>query len=153
MSKWQGLPPKPNEFFGFCYLITNNITGRKYIGKKQYWKLRPRKYRSLKRPAYDKSNWREDCWTESDWEKYTGSCDPLNADIKEHGIENFTFEIISNHTCKGDLHYAEIEWQVKCDVLTAKDEEGNRLYYNGNIAAIKFIPPNKPSEKLDHDHE
>ena len=40
--------------------------------------------------------------------------------------------------------------QHKLDVLTATAEDGSRLWYNNNIAAIKFIPnENKLLDKIN----
>jgi len=36
-SHWTGKKPDPENYFGFVYEITNNLTGRKYIGRKFYW--------------------------------------------------------------------------------------------------------------------
>jgi len=44
------------------------------------------------------------------------------------------------------LHWSEIQFQVHLDVLKAKDVDGNRLYYNGMIAGIKFIPKDEYPE-------
>jgi hypothetical protein len=117
-------------YYGFLYIITNNITGKKYIGRKFYHTYRKRK--KLK---------------ESNWRKYTGSCKPLNEDIKTLGKENFTFEIFKQYLTRGNVVYYECNYQHKFDVLTARDEEGERLWYNGNIGAIKFIPPEEHSSE------
>lgn len=147
-TPWQGLTPRPDEYFGFCYRITNKLTNKKYIGKKVYHRMNPK--RSRKKPITDVSGkWNPDHWIPSDWETYTGSCNELNEDIAKEGIGNFTFEIISQHACLGDLTYAEVEWLVKEDTLVLRDQEGERVYYNGNIGQIRFIPPQKKSEKLN----
>jgi hypothetical protein len=147
LVKWQGLTPKPSEFFGFIYRVTNMLDGRRYIGKKQYHRPNPK--RSRKKPIADTTGkWNPDHWLASDWATYTGSCKELNADIKEHGMHNFTFEIIAQCACRGDLSYTEVEMLVKLNTLTLRDEDDNRVYYNGNISAIKFIPPNKKKETI-----
>lgn len=125
---WQGERPDPNEYYGFLYIITNNLTGKKYIGRKFY-------HMYSKRKRIKESNWRT----------YTGSCKPLNEDIKKHGKSNFTFEIFKQYRTRGCVVYYECNYQHKFDVLTAKDNEGERLWYNGNIGAIKFIPPDEDS--------
>lgn len=115
----------PEGFFGFVYLITNNITGRKYIGKKQFNSYRSKKVKDKKR--------RKHYILESDWKDYWGSCEELLEDIKEFGVKNFSREILRLCKTKRDLTYSEVELQIKADVLTALDEKGNRLYYNSNI--------------------
>ena len=144
---WQGLKPASHNFFGFIYLITNTLNGRRYVGKKQYWLSRSP--RSKRATNIRSTKWSPEHWKESDWKRYTGSSKELNKDIGINGLHNFTFEIIGHYTTKGDLHYAEIEEQVMQNVLKAKDAEGNRLYYNKSIAAIRFIPPNAYHERRD----
>lgn len=147
-TKWQGLKPRPDKFFGFIYRIINTVTGKMYIGKKQYHRLNPR--RTRKRPLCDTSSelWQPQHWLPSDWEYYKGSCKHLHTDIAQEGEDKFVFEIVTQVSTKGDLSWQEIRTQVESDVLCATDEKGERLYYNGNISAIRFIPPNKHMEKL-----
>jgi hypothetical protein len=146
--QWQGLRPNPSKFFGFIYRITHKVSGIKYVGKKQFWTVAPK--RTRKRPiadlTSDQFNW--DHWKESDWETYTGSSDKLNKLIKADGHEAFDFHIVKQVSCKGDLTYSETEMLVKLDTLTERDARGERSYLNGNISAIRFIPPNKESEEL-----
>ena len=123
---WTGWKPNPEHNYGFVYRITNNINGKQYIGRKFY-------HRYSRRKKVGESNWRY----------YTGSCKPLNEDIEKHGKDNFTFEIIMDYKYRGNVIYYEANLQHKYDVLTAKDSCGNRLWYNGNIGAIKFIPRNE----------
>ncbi len=146
-TQWVGLTPRPDKFFGFVYQIVDLTTGMMYIGKKQYHKLNPK--RSRKKPICDTSGaWNPLHWRPSDWLTYTGSCNNLNADIAKKGIENFKFFIIGQYSCKGDLSYAEVEAIIKHDALTLLDKDGERVYYNGNVGAIRFIPPNKEKELL-----
>ena len=104
--------------FGFIYLITNTVSGRKYIGKKQCIsriKRRPLKGRKNKRVEYK----------ESDWEIYTSSSNELNADIEKFGKDSFVFKIIRTCDSKWSLAYYEIKEQLEKDVLLRDD------YYNG----------------------
>lgn len=126
---WVGLEPDPDKYYGFLYIITNNVTGKKYIGRKFYHMYKKRKK-----------------FKESNWRSYTGSCKPLNEDIKKLGKSNFTFEIFKQYIARGNVVYYECNYQHKFDVLTARDENGERLWYNGNIGAIKFIPPEEHSQ-------
>ena len=43
------------------------------------------------------------------------------------------------------MHYAEVELQIQEDVLRTKLDDGTKKYYNGHIAAVKFIPPSEHS--------
>lgn len=119
---WIGKNPNPDKYFGFVYEITNLTTGRKYIGKKQYHRWSKRKIAGSNK-----------------WEFYTGSSKELNADIKKYGKENFEFKIIKNYLTRGGLVYAEANIQHKKDVLTLH-KNNERVYYNKQISAIKFIP-------------
>lgn len=133
MTPWSSVPDDIEPYFGFIYRITNRVNGMQYIGKKQFWSLTRVAVKGRKNKKHVKK--------ESDWQKYTGSSVRLNADIDKYGMDNFTFEILSLHRSKGSLHYAEVETQVKMDVLRSRFPDGSRMYYNGNISAVKFIPP------------
>jgi hypothetical protein len=109
--------------FGFVYLITNMITGRKYLGKKQF-----HSYRKKKRVA------------ETKWQNYTGSSVELNQDIKNMRKSNFHFLILQVYKTRGGLVYGEANMQHKLDTLTDTDKDGDRNWYNKQIGSIKFIP-------------
>jgi len=137
---WKGEIPDPTRYFGFIYLIECTLTGKKYVGKKQYWASKPSP--GCKSRVTDKTStkWKESCWKKGDWEKYTGSSKEFNSYIREIGKDNFVFTILSQHESKGSLHYAEIKEQVIRDVLTAELSPGEYEYFNKQIAAIKFRP-------------
>lgn len=106
--------------YGFIYVITNTVTGKKYFGKKQMKsvkKLKPLKGRKNKR-HFDK---------ETDWKTYTSSSNDLNTDIQSLGKDKFTFEIIRFCESKFELAYYEAKIQFDNDVLL---REG---FYNGII--------------------
>ena len=140
---WGGVEADPDNYFGFIYIIESRL-GRKYIGKKQYFLSANRKQKITDRQS---SQWKDELWKESDWKTYTGSSKELNKDIKKYGKEIFLFTILRNCRSKGDLHYAEIEEQVKRNVLKEKSENGEYVYYNKSIAAIRFRPPDFASEE------
>lgn len=125
-------PLDPDENFGFIYQITNLQTGKSYIGKKQYWFKR-----KIQKAGYKR---KQTVVFESDWRTYTGSCKPLNKDIKSLGLENFECTILFQCRTLGHLTYSEANLQHKMDVLTAKLPNGEPAYYNGAILGIKFIP-------------
>lgn len=129
----------PEDWFGFIYRITNLTNNREYIGKKQFFGKRTKK-------VAGRTN-RKHFQVDSNWQQYTGSSVSLNNDIEKLGKENFYFEIISLHKTKGSLHYAEVELQVKENVLKETFDDGSRKYYNGHIAAVKFLPPDEHSDE------
>ena len=120
----------PEESFGFVYLITNTSTDRKYIGKKQYYAYKKKKK-----------------WKPSNWKKYTSSSRTVNEDIEQYGMDNFKFEMLFDCSTKAGLTYSEVKMQYDCNVLTARDDTGEREYYNGMIGAIKFIPGHDVSDE------
>ena len=65
----------PEDAYGFVYLITNNVTGRKYIGKKLFWF---KKIKTVKGK-------RKRIKVESDWRDYWSSSDDVKKDVKELG--------------------------------------------------------------------
>tara|TARA_R110000868_G_scaffold168483_3_gene403271 strand:+ start:7627 stop:8223 length:597 start_codon:yes stop_codon:yes gene_type:complete len=118
-----------NDYFGFIYIITNQITGKKYLGRKFFHVHQKRKR-----------------VRESPWRTYMGSCKPLSEDIKTLGKANFTFEIFRLYTSRGGLSYFETYHLAKNDVLTQRDDEGERTWYNNHIGAVKWIAPFEVSE-------
>ena len=115
----------PDIYYGFVYLITNTVSGRKYIGRKFY-----HTYKKRKRVR------------ESNWRVYAGSCKPLKEDMKRLGKDKFTFEIICNYKTRGGVVSGEVHFQTDNDVLSPELLPcGERLYYNGQIGSVKFITP------------
>lgn len=109
-----------DETFGFIYEITNKITNKKYIGKKQcFMRIKRKPLKGKKRNRI--------CKTESTWKSYTSSSNEINEDIKKHGKENFEFKILRTCDSKWALAYYEIKEQIDKNVLFRND------YYNGII--------------------
>lgn len=98
-----------NYFYGFVYLITNLITGKKYIGRKYFWKRNKGKY------------------SESDWREYYGSSKFLNEDILKYGKENFKREILSLHKNRKAVNYSELETIIKHNAIFDDN------YYNKSL--------------------
>jgi len=159
-TNWCGLKPNSTKFFGFIYLITNKLTGRLYIGKKQYWMKK--NIKGCKSVITDKQalNWKPECWRESDWRNYKGSSNDLTKDIREFGTDNFQFKIIKHCRSRGSLTYSEIAEQVLSGCLWRILADGVPLYYNKRIAAVKFKPPIytaeaaiKPKQRKAYDYK
>jgi hypothetical protein len=117
----------PEDCVGFVYLISNNVTGRKYIGKKLA-KFSKTTYKVVKQKNGIKKRKKIRSKIESDWQLYYGSNDQLNEDIKKLGIENFTREILYYCRSKAECSYVEAREQFTRKVLETDD------YYNGQIS-------------------
>ena len=109
------------DFFGFVYRITNNQTGKQYIGRKYF--TQRRKPRGGKRKVT----------SESDWKKYYGSSDELKTDVKALGKHLFKREIISLHSTLGQVNYEETRQLFINNVLTEATGDGQPAFYNSNI--------------------
>lgn len=111
-----------NDNFGFVYRITNLLNGKEYIGRKYFWQLR--KPRGGGRRVKSESNWK----------KYYGSSDLLNAERSEAGSNTFfRREILSVHATKGRTNYEETRQLFLNNVLSESLDDGTPKYYNSNI--------------------
>lgn len=127
------------DHYGFVYAITCLPTDQKYIGKKFFWSKRtlpPLKGKTRKRHIKK----------ESDWKEYRSSSKIVHALIDTHGVDNFSFEILSLHPNKAETNYAELRYQIILDVLDSRMENGERKYLNENIERRYY-----PSEKFGRD--
>jgi hypothetical protein len=116
----------PEDCVGFVYIITNIISGKKYIGKKlAKFSKTTQKTVKLKNGTKKKKKIRGKI--DSDWRTYYGSSPNLKADIEQIGAENFTREILYYCTGKAELSYLEAREQFERKVLESDD------YYNGII--------------------
>ena len=116
----------PDSCVGFVYLITNNLTGRKYIGKKLA-KFSKTTYRTVKQKNGIKKKKRIRSKIDSDWQQYYGSSAELSTDIEKLGTDNFTREILFYCNSKSECSYIEAREQFSRKVLESQD------YYNGHI--------------------
>lgn len=146
---WIGMPlGAEKKDWGFIYLITNIITGKQYIGKKQFlwWNGPSGGYKCTNRN--DDFWFTPSAWKDSDWKEYVSSCIPLQKDIAHFGQHNFTFEVLGTCEDKLSLHLAEVEEMMARDVLEAVDEDGEYAYYNANIASLEFRAPFRKDKVL-----
>ena len=116
----------PEDCVGFVYVITNNVTGRKYIGKKLA-KFSKTTYRTVKLKNGNKKRKRIRGKIESDWQTYYGSNHELNLDIERLGTDNFTREILFYCGSKAECSYIEAREQFSRRVLESD------AWYNGHI--------------------
>ena len=116
----------PEDCVGFVYLITNNVSGKKYIGKKLA-KFSKTSYKVIKLKNGNKKRKKIKSKIDSDWQLYYGSNDQLNQDILALGADNFTREILFYCKSKAECSYVEAREQFNHRVLESDD------YYNGQI--------------------
>ena len=116
----------PEDCVGFVYSITNNLSGRKYIGKKLA-KFSKTTYRTVKQRNGNKRRQRIRSKIDSDWQTYWGSSPELQRDVEQLGTENFSREILYYCQSKAECSYIEAREQFTRRVLESTD------YYNGII--------------------
>jgi len=117
----------PEDCVGFVYLITNLVTGRKYIGKKLA-KFSKTTYKVVQLKNGNKKKKKIRSKIDSDWLTYYGSNDELNKDIQTLGQENFKREILYYCSSKAQCSYIEAREQFRHQVLESD------AYYNGQIS-------------------
>lgn len=105
------------DLVGFVYLITNRLSGKRYIGKKLFFFTKTKKVKGKNKRFK----------TESDWRDYWSSSDELKADVAKLGKENFQRQIIHLCSTKGTMNYLEAKEQFLNNVLESPD------WYNSYI--------------------
>lgn len=116
----------PDDCIGFVYIIVNNISGRKYIGKKLA-KFSKTTYKTVKLKNGTKKKKKIRSKINSDWREYYGSNDQLSKDVVALGADNFTREILYFCKSKAECSYVEAREQFTHKVLESAD------WYNGHI--------------------
>lgn len=115
---------------GFVYMITELDTGKKYIGKKFFWKPKTLPVtKTRKRKVKTR--------VQSDWQKYHGSSAEVKQLVEEKGSDNFKREILKLCRTKGECSYYEAKLQFQYDVLLSDE------FYNAFIGCkihAKHLP-------------
>lgn len=112
-------PFDPEESFledyqGFVYLITELDTGKKYIGKKFFWKPKTLPVtKTRKRKVKTR--------VQSDWKKYYGSSKELQELVETNGSDKYQREILKLCRTKGECSYYEAKLQFQYDVLLSDE--------------------------------
>lgn len=112
-------------YYGFIYVIENQIDQKAYIGRKYFTKASTRQVKGKKRKTRK----------ESDWKDYYGSSPRLLEDIEKLGKENFKRTVIRLCKTRGETNYWEAKYQFLLGVLESDD------FYNDNIL-VKFTRRN-----------
>ena len=106
------------QYYGFVYIIKNNINKKKYIGRKY-----------LTKAGYKTVNGkRKKVRKESDWETYYGSSPSLKEDIEKYGKDNFTRTILRLCKTRGECNYFETKYIFDNDAILRED------YYNSWVS-------------------
>lgn len=116
----------PEDCVGFVYMITNLVSGRKYIGKKLA-KFSKTTVKTVKLKNGNKKKKKIRSKIDSDWLEYYGSSPELLKDIELLGSQNFKREILFYCKSKAECSYVEAREQFRHKVLESDD------YYNGII--------------------
>jgi hypothetical protein len=117
----------PEDCVGFVYLITNNLTGKMYVGKKLA-KFAKTSYKTIKLKNGNKKKKKIRSKIDSDWQEYYGSSTELTEDINSQGPDKFTRQILYYCKSKAECSYIEAREQFSRRVLESND------YYNGQIS-------------------
>lgn len=102
----------PENIYGFIYITTNLINGRKYIGQKK---------------IDDHGKWR----------KYLGSGIAFKQAVKKYGVENFKREIIAVANDAEELNQLEKKYTIDMDCLNDRSFY-NLVLGGGTVTGLKF---------------
>jgi len=105
----------PDSVIGFVYEITNNETGKKYIGKKLFTFGKSKQVKGKRKKIR----------VESDWKEYYGSNKELLGDIEKYGVDKFNRTILRLCKTKGECSYWEAKLQFDSNALELPE-----LFYN-----------------------
>lgn len=131
--EWKNAPTNIEEYWGFVYCITNTANGRKYIGKKNFWKIE-------KRPPLKGRKNKRHFKKETDWKTYYGSGGKeWQKVLTDVGKSKMHREILCLCGSPWETKYMEAKYQFDNSVLLSND------YYNG---IIQLRLPKAPRELI-----
>lgn len=107
------LETPPDDAVGFVYIITNQLNGRYYIGKKILKNTRRTKVKNQVKRKVKK--------VESDWKTYYGSGPLLLSEIEKFGKESFRREILRFCYNKTEMGYYEAKEQFLRGALESNE--------------------------------
>ena len=107
------------DYQGFVYVVTEEESGRKYIGKKFFWKPKIL-------PVNSKRKRRKHTRVISDYETYFRYNEMLKVLVEEHGPSFYDRELLQLCKTKGECSYYESKLQFDNEVLLS-DEYYNRI--------------------------
>lgn len=115
MWYYQDKPFEPDDellekYQGFVYRITERETGKKYIGKKFFWKPKTL-------PVTKTRKRRVKTRVQSDWQDYFGSNQELKELVESKGEDAYLREVLHLCRTKGECSYWEAKLQFQYDVL------------------------------------
>lgn len=134
-------------FIGFIYEITEQESGKKYIGKKMLIKKTKRKVKSKNGVSRNKIVWKE-----SDWRKYHGSS-PVLTERVNSGKYKYDRESLLFCNGKADLMYYETKHQLDKNVIFDDNYYNNMLHIRCSGRGI--TPPDeleKQNEEILNDN-
>ena len=102
------------DYFGFVYLIENNLNGRKYVGKKFFTRAGTKQIKGKKKKVR----------LSSGLSAYWSSSKELQEDVKKLGEENFTRTILYLCKSRSECSYRETKEIFIRDALLTTN------YYN-----------------------
>ncbi len=127
-----GIEDAPEGAVGFIYLLTNQESDRRYIGKKYLYSERKIKLGKKEIAALESKRLKK--WKmvkkESEWLDYTSSSEEIKKEVAQGVL--FHREILCWTFSKIETYYLETKYQFQNNVLESDE------WYNKNIASKWF---------------
>lgn len=123
----------PPDTIGFVYRITRLTDGKKYIGRKSFFKA------VTKPPLKGKTRKRRST-VESDWRRYYGSNDELKSSVAILGQTAFQREILTLCPTLGEIKYQEARQIMVEDAIRSPDYFNKWLSITVNANQLRPPP-------------